>query len=183
MLRRTLIALTLAWALSGCDLIRIERFVETAVDFALKRDLVPAEAAGTLTFYQLTTLDDRLEPWRTPVRTRLQATIVGGDAERLRELKIGVRTTAAFVEAFTEPSRRPQGFGHLWDELDPAHKTVLVLRAKGLRLVRGQRFLEIPRDFRRGDTLRLDIQVEPAGTENEIVSATGTTENFPELEF
>ncbi|HUP55921.1 MAG TPA: hypothetical protein VM598_00610 [Bdellovibrionota bacterium] len=196
-----LVALAFSFVLSSCRGIPLEVYVERIVDLRIRAEQVPAEASGTLVFYQVTQLQhpERLcdsrrcrqeqqeeEERRTPVRSRIEASIFGqADLSGLIDLKLGVRTTSGFVEAFDEPSRRPDGFGHLWEALTREDRTLIMLRARGLRLVPGQQFMALPREFRRGDTVRLEIAVEPAVGENdaEILSVAGSTESFPKLEF
>jgi hypothetical protein len=129
----------------------------------------------------------REEPYQvrheTPIQSAISLEIKGGDASKVENLSLGVKTNDKFIAAFDDPTQRPKNLGYLWDSLSKTDKTVLVMKSKGFQLVKGQSFLDVPADFRPGDTVKVEVQIEPSGSDQDGVTAVGTSTDFPALEF
>ncbi|MEK6579475.1 MAG: hypothetical protein AABZ55_09650, partial [Bdellovibrionota bacterium] len=118
-------------------------------------------------------------PVRVQVRERAGARV---DLGTIKGLWLGVKTNSRFLRAMDDPSLRPEDYSDLFNQLNKTDKTIMVLSAKGYRLVSGQSFLKLPAVFKGGDPATVELVVEATGTNKEVTSVLGTTEDFPALE-
>ena len=116
------------------------------------------------------------------VNSPVTAVVTGADSTNGLELALGVKTNSAYVQAFDNPSTRPNKSAFLFDTLQKNDKTILVLKSKTYKLVPNQNFLQLPGNFAPGSALQLNVQVERADNPNEF-SSTGTPADLPELNF
>ena len=102
--------------------------------------------------------------------------------DNIKQLELGVKGNSELARLIQNPQQRPKDSAPLFESLSASDKSVMVLRAKGLRLVRGQNFLSLPAHFKRGDSIKIDLQVESAGVKDEILSSVGSETDLPDLQ-
>ena len=118
------------------------------------------------------------------IKSPVVVTIKGVSADqskKFKELMFGVKTNSQFQDAMVNPGKRPAKAKALFDQVSKDDKTIIVLRAKGFKLRAGQNFLNLASDFKAGDAVAIDLEVESAGESGTVFSAAGTSVDFPEL--
>jgi hypothetical protein len=106
----------------------------------------------------------------------------GAQAGQVEKLFLGVRANANFVAAVQDPSKRPKGTGDLWDDVSASDRTVLVLQAKGLKLKQTSGWISLG-GFKRGNSVKIVVDVVGTGSSKSAVSALGASANFPSISF
>lgn len=103
------------------------------------------------------------------------------DSNSIKAMYLGVQTTAAFSNAFDNPSSVPAELQSMILALNRADRTIIVVQAKGYRLIPNQNFINLQEDPRTSNFLNFDILVEPTQDTNDNISATGTPASIPNL--
>jgi hypothetical protein len=94
---------------------------------------------------------------------------------------LGVHTNNAYQGLFNAQVQKPKEIQELLKTLSPQDKTLLLLKSEGYQLVGGQRFLELAPDFKAGDPVSIEVNVEPASNASNKLSGLGSGTAFPAL--
>jgi len=107
--------------------------------------------------------------------------VSGVSGGKINDLAIGARTNSAYEGLFNTAVSKPKEIEDVLKTLSKDDKSLLVLKAEGLQLRGGQKFLELPPGFKAGDPVSVDVAVEPSGSQKKTWSALGSASNFPVL--
>lgn len=103
------------------------------------------------------------------------------DPNALESLELGVNTNLAFSETLAHLGQSTLELRGLLSSLQSSDKNLMLLKAKGYRLVADQDFLPLSSGFDAGDPIEITLRVEPTGSPSEVVSVIGTRVAFPPL--
>lgn len=124
--------------------------------------------------------DSRTQQMGSPVIIKLVG-ISDEDLKKVKSLNLGVKTNDKFQEAIRNIKKAPKKLRDAFKNLKAEDRTLVVLVAKGYRLREGQDFLRLADNFKAGDQVMIELQVEPTGGSKEVHSALGSTVDFPAL--
>ncbi|MGK5086212.1 hypothetical protein WDW86_01535 [Bdellovibrionota bacterium FG-2] len=107
--------------------------------------------------------------------------ISAAEVGTVNELQFGANTNASFHADVHNAQKLPKKLRASFADLSIADQTLLVMKAKGFKMVSDTGFLKLPADFKRGDDVSITIQVEKTGNSDVVVSSMGTTAELPVL--
>jgi hypothetical protein len=115
----------------------------------------------------------------SPVTIRLTGSI---PAKAIKELALGVKTNGKFQSLLDNPASQPKELQEVLKGILKTDRTLLMLKAKGLRLKPGQNFLALSPDFKAGDAVQIEVAVEPIGSKKDVISVLGSPTDLPALQ-
>jgi hypothetical protein len=102
--------------------------------------------------------------------------------DQLKQLVLMVKPNDKFQAAMSDPSQRPKGSDALFNSVSKTDKTIAVVKAIGFMLSSGQSVLTLPPGFKAGDSVEIDLALQPASSSKDpTISAAGTSTDFPDL--
>ena len=126
--------------------------------------------------------DSKTDAIESPVVVQIIGT--SGALPRIESIELGVKTNGKFQTALSNPGSLPKSARGAFQGLSSGDRTVLVMKAKGLKLVSATDWLNLPADYKPGNQVIISVKVEDSGSlKDEIVSSVGSTTDFPALDF
>lgn len=116
------------------------------------------------------------------VNSTVTAYVSGTADPKSLDLALGVKTNDAFQNALANASARPKDSDYLFTQLNKDDRSLLILNSEKYVLTPGQNFLQLPANFKQGDPIELNIQVESASNPN-AYSVLGSPVDVPALNY